>query len=33
MPTIVDCPTIVQEALAVFGNVCETEAARRHFAE
>jgi hypothetical protein len=33
MPTIVDFPTIVQEALAVFGNVCETEAARRHFAE
>ena len=33
MPTIVDFPTIVQEALAVFGNVFETEAARRHFAE
>jgi uncharacterized protein YndB with AHSA1/START domain len=33
MPTIVDFPTIVQEALAVFGNVCETEAARRPFAE
>ena len=32
MPTIVDFPTIVQEALAVFGNVFETEAARRHFA-
>ena len=33
MPTIVDFPTIVQEALAVFGNVFDTEAARRHFAE
>ena len=33
MPTIVDCPTVVQEALAVFGEVCDTEAARRHFAE
>jgi hypothetical protein len=32
MPTIVDFPTIVQEALAVFGHVFETEAARRHFA-
>jgi uncharacterized protein YndB with AHSA1/START domain len=33
MPTIVDFPTIVQEALAVFGHVFATEAARRHFAE
>jgi hypothetical protein len=33
MPTLVDFPTIVQEALAVFGNVFDTEAARRHFAE
>ncbi len=32
MPTIVDFPTIVQEALAVFGDVFDTEAARRHFA-
>lgn len=33
MPPIVDFPTIVQEALAVFGDVFDTEAARRHFAE
>ena len=33
MPTIVDFPTIVQEALTAFGSVFETEAARRHFAE
>lgn len=33
MPTIVDFPTIVQEALAVFGNVFDTAAARRHVAE
>jgi hypothetical protein len=32
MPTIVDFPTIVQEAVAVFGSVFDTEAARRHFA-
>jgi hypothetical protein len=32
MPTIVDFPTIVQEASAVFGDVFDTEAARRHFA-
>jgi hypothetical protein len=30
---IVDFPTIVQEALAVFGEVFDTEAARHHFAE
>jgi SRSO17 transposase len=33
MPTSVDFPTIVQEALAVFGDVFETEAARRHCGE
>ena len=33
MPAIVDFPTIVQEALAIFGDVFDTEAARRHFAE
>jgi len=33
MPTIVDFPTIVQEVLTVFGDVFDTEAARRHFAE
>jgi uncharacterized protein YndB with AHSA1/START domain len=33
MPTIVDFPTIVKAALAVFGDVFDTEAARRHFAE
>src|ERR1044072_4872159 len=33
MPTIVDFPTIVQEALTVFCGVFDTEAARRHFAE
>ena len=32
MPTIVAFPTIVQEALTVLGEVCDTEAARRHFA-
>jgi hypothetical protein len=32
MPTIVDFPTVVQDALAVFGDVFDTEAARRHFA-
>jgi hypothetical protein len=32
MPTIVDFPTIVQEALTVFGDRFDTEAARRHFA-
>lgn len=32
LPTIVDFPTIVHEALAVFGNVVDTEAARRHCA-
>ena len=33
MPTIVAFPTIVQEALTVFGEVFDTEAARCHFAE
>lgn len=33
MPAIVDFPTLVHEALAVFGDVFDTEAARRHFAE
>ena len=33
MPTIVDFPTVVQEALAVFGEVFDTEATRRPFAE
>jgi len=33
MPTIVDFPTIVQEALTSFGDVFDTEAARRHVAE
>src|SRR5262249_52604647 len=33
MPTMVDLPTVVQEALAVFGEVFDTAAARRHFAE
>jgi len=33
LPTIVDFPTIVQEALTVFGDVLDTEAARRHGAE
>lgn len=33
MPTIVDFPTVVKEAMAVFGDVFDTEAARRHFAE
>ena len=32
MPSIVDLPTVVQEALVVFGDVLDTEAARRHFA-
>ena len=33
MPTIVDFPMIVQEALTAFGAMFDTEAARRHFAE
>src|SRR2546421_6376808 len=33
MLTIVDFPTVVKDALAVFGEVFDTEPARRHFAE
>jgi DDE superfamily endonuclease len=33
MPTIVDFPTVVKDALVVFGDVFNTEAARCHFAE
>ena len=33
MPTMVDFPTVVQDALAVFGEGFDTEPARRHFAE
>ena len=33
MPTIVDFPAIVQEALAIFGDLFDTEPAQRHFAE
>ena len=33
MPTIVDFPTIVQQALEVFGDLFENAPARRHFAE
>ena len=33
MLTIVDFPTLVQEALTVFGDVFDTAPARRHFAE
>jgi hypothetical protein len=33
MPAIVDFPTIVQDALKIFGDLFETEPARHHFAE
>jgi DDE superfamily endonuclease len=33
MPAIVDFPTVVQEAQALFGDLFDTEPARRHFAE
>jgi hypothetical protein len=33
MPAIVDFPTVVQEALVIFGDLFDTEPARRHFAE
>ena len=33
MPTMVDFATIVKEALTIFGEVFDPEAARRHFAE
>ena len=33
MPTTVDFPTIVNQALALFGDVFDNEPARRHFAQ
>jgi hypothetical protein len=33
MPTIVDFPTIIKQAVEVFGDLFESEPARRHFAE
>jgi len=33
MPTIVDCPTLTKQALAVFGALCANAPARRHVAE
>jgi DDE superfamily endonuclease len=33
MPAIVDFPTVVPEALVIFGDLFDTEPARRHFAE
>jgi hypothetical protein len=33
MPTIMDFPTIVQKALAIFGDLFEDERPHRHFAE
>jgi DDE superfamily endonuclease len=33
MPAIVDFPTVVKDALAIFGDVFDTEPARHHFAE
>jgi len=33
MPAIVDFPTVVHEALVIFGDLFDTEPARRHFAE
>jgi hypothetical protein len=33
MPAIVDFPTVVKDALAIFGDLFDTEPARRHFAE
>jgi DDE superfamily endonuclease len=33
MPAIVDFPTVVKEALTIFGDVFDTEPARHHFAE
>ena len=33
MPAIVDFPAVVQEALALFGDLFDTEPVRRHFAE
>ena len=31
MPTTVDFPTLVKQALALFGDVFDNEPARRHF--
>ena len=33
MPTTVDFPTLVNQALELFGDVFDNEPARRHFAE
>ena len=33
MPSIVDFPTLVKEALDVFGDLFDNEPARQHFAE
>ncbi len=33
MPAIGDFPTVVKDALAIFGDLCDTEPARRHVAE
>ena len=33
MPTTVDFPALVKQALALFGDVFDNEPARRHFAE
>ena len=33
MPAIVDFPTVVQEALTIFGELFDPEPARRHCAE
>ena len=33
MPTAVDFPTIVNQALEIFGEVFDNKPARRHFAE
>jgi hypothetical protein len=33
MPAIVDFPTVVKDARAIFGDLCDTEPARHHCAE
>ena len=33
MPTTVDFPTLVNQALELFGNIFDNEPVRRHFAE
>ena len=33
MPTTVDFPTLVKQALELFGDLFDNEPARRHFAE